>query len=98
MPDPSTRPLDYAGLQAELDSLADDFTPVIGKFWPRLEDHKSRWELHSYGLPEGPNRRVVEEIISSLNKALTHIGAADNMLLSAHTTAAGYSTGDSGLQ
>jgi hypothetical protein len=40
-------------LRAELAALADDFTPVITELWPRLEDHKYRWEFHNYGLAEG---------------------------------------------
>jgi hypothetical protein len=94
MPDPSARPLDYAGLRAEIDSLAKDFLPVIAKFWPRVEDCKYRWELHNYGLPDGPNRRVVEEIVNQLNQVLRGIGAADNRLLDAHCAAARYVTGD----
>jgi hypothetical protein len=94
MPDPSVRPLDYAGLRAEVDSLAEDFIPVIGKFWPRVDDCKYRWELHSYGLPDGPNKRVVEEIVTLLNQVLRGIGGADNRLLDAHSAAAHYVTGD----
>jgi hypothetical protein len=47
MSDALARPQDYAGLRAELADLASDFTPVITELWPRLEDHKYRWELHS---------------------------------------------------
>lgn len=48
--DTPAKPQDYAGLRAELAALADDFTPVSTELWPCLEDHKYRWELHSYGL------------------------------------------------
>ncbi|VBA59028.1 hypothetical protein [Mycobacterium attenuatum] len=81
------KPQNYAGLRAELTALADDFTPVITELWPRLEDHKYRWELHSYGLAEGYDKTVVSEIIALLNEALKGIGAADNNLLGAHTKA-----------
>ena len=57
--DTPAKPQDYAGLRAELATLVDDFTPVINELWPRLEDHKYRWELHSYGLPEGYDKLVV---------------------------------------
>jgi hypothetical protein len=60
----------YAGLRIELDELANEFTPVITKLWPRLEDHKYRWELHSYGLPDGYDKHVVTEIIALLKDAL----------------------------
>jgi len=40
VPDTPRKPQDFAGLRAELDDLANEFTPVIGKLWPRLEDHK----------------------------------------------------------
>jgi len=36
---------DYVSLRAELAVLVNDFTPVINELWPRLEDHKYRWEL-----------------------------------------------------
>ena len=51
--DTPAKPQDYAGLRAELATLVNDFSPLINELWPRLEDHKYRWELHSYGLPEG---------------------------------------------
>jgi hypothetical protein len=51
--DTPAMPRDYAGLRAELATLANDFTPLITELWPRLEHHKYRWELHNYGLPDG---------------------------------------------
>ena len=51
--DTPAKPQDYAGLRAELATLANVFSLLISELWPRLEDHKYRWELHSYGLPEG---------------------------------------------
>ena len=51
--DTPAKPQDYAGLRAELATLVDDFSPLINELWPRLEDHKYRWELHTYGLPDG---------------------------------------------
>jgi hypothetical protein len=85
--DTPARPQDYAGLRAELCKLTNDFTPVINELWPRLEDHKYRWELHSYGLPEGYDRQVVAEVIALLVEALKGIRIADNKLLQAHTKA-----------
>jgi hypothetical protein len=49
--DTPDKPQDYTGSRAELATLVDDFTPLINELWPRLEDHKYRWELHSYGPP-----------------------------------------------
>ena len=82
--DTPAKPQDYAGLRAELATLVDDFTPLINELWPRLEDHKYRWELHSYELPEGYNKLVVTDIIALLIEALKGIGATDNKLLQAH--------------
>ena len=78
--DTPAKPQDYAGLRAELATLVNDFTPLINELWPRLEDHKYRWELHSYGLPEGYDKQVVADIIDLLIEALKGIGVADNKL------------------
>jgi hypothetical protein len=85
--DTPAKPQDYAGLRAELATLVNDFSPVINELWPRLEDHKYRWELHNYGLPEGSDKLVVADIIVLLIEALKGIGAADNKLIQAHTKA-----------
>ncbi len=63
--DTPAKPQDYSGLRAELATLVDDFTPLISELWPRLEDHKYRWELHSYGLPDGYDKLVVTPVSSS---------------------------------
>ena len=78
------KPQDYAGLRAELAAFVTDFTPLTNELWPRLEDHKYRWELHSYGLAEGYDKLVVSDIIALLIEALKGIGATDNKLLQAH--------------
>lgn len=85
--DTPAKPQDYDSLRAELAKLVNDFTPVINELWPRLENHKYRWELHSYGLPEGYDKLVVSDIIDLLIEALKGIGAADNKLLQADTKA-----------
>jgi len=85
--DTPAKPQDYTRLRAELATLVDDFTPLISELWPRLEDHKYRWELHSYGLPDGYDKLVVAEIIALLIEALKAIGATDNKLLEANTKA-----------
>ena len=46
--DTPAKPQEYAGLRAELTRLADDFTPVVTELWPRLEDHKYRWEWRCF--------------------------------------------------
>jgi len=46
--------------------LYSDFSPLIDELWPRLEDHKYRWELHSYWLAEGYDKQVVGDIIDLL--------------------------------
>jgi hypothetical protein len=50
--DTPAKPQNYGGLRAELAALADDFTPLITELWLRLEDHKYRWELRTYGLAD----------------------------------------------
>lgn len=56
---------------------------MITELWPRLEDHKYRWEVLSYGLAEGYDKLVVSDIIALLNEALKGIGVADGRLLGA---------------
>jgi hypothetical protein len=85
--DTPAKPQDYAGLRVELATLVDDFSPLINELWPRLEDHKYRWELHSYGLAEGYDKLVVADIIGLLIEALKGIGATDNKLIQAQTKA-----------
>jgi hypothetical protein len=91
--DTSAKPQDHAGLRAELATLMSDFAPVITELWPRLEDHKYRWDLYSYGLPEGYDKVVVADIIALLTEALKGIGIADNRLLQAHAKAHHHSPG-----
>lgn len=81
------KPKDYAGLCAELATLVNDFSPLITELRPRLEHHKYRWELHSYGLPDGYHKLVVTDIIGLLIEALKGISATDNKLVLAHTKA-----------
>jgi len=37
---------------------------AVNELWPRLEGHKYRWELDSYGLPEGYDKLVVADVTS----------------------------------
>jgi hypothetical protein len=37
---------------------------AVNELWPRLEGHKYRWELDSYGLPEGYGKLVVADVTS----------------------------------
>ena len=56
--DTPAQPQDYAGLRAELAELANHFLPVVNELWPRQKDHKYRWELHKYRLPEGSDKLI----------------------------------------
>ena len=67
--------------------LYSDFSPLIDELWPRLEDHKYRWELHSYGLAEGYDKQVVGDIIDLLIEAL--VGTANATLTHAQIQADG---------
>ena len=46
--DTPDKPQNYAGLRAELATLVDDFSPPHQRAWPRLEEHKYRWELRHW--------------------------------------------------
>ena len=72
-------------MRAELATLVNDFTPLINELWPRLEHHKYRWELHSYGLAEGYDKPFVTDIIGLLIEARVGIGTANNELRYAQT-------------
>jgi hypothetical protein len=85
--DTPAKPQDYTGLRAELATLVEDFSPLINELWPRLEDHKYRWELHNYGLPKGSDKLIVADIIGLLIEVRKGIGATDRKLLQAHTKA-----------
>ncbi len=67
--------------------LYSDFSPLIDELWPRLEDHKYRWELYSYGLAEGYDKQVVGDIIDLLIEAL--VGTANARLTHAQIKADG---------
>ena len=47
--DTPAKPQDYADLRAELATLVNDFTVLINELWPRLEDHKYRWDCTATG-------------------------------------------------
>jgi hypothetical protein len=93
MSDTPARAQEYVALRAELAELTSHFTPVMTELWPRLEDHKYRCQLHSYGLLQGYNRKVVTEVIGLLIDALECICIADKMLLQAHSKADSHNPG-----
>jgi hypothetical protein len=74
------KPEDYAGLHAELAALTEQFVPLVDELWPRLEDHRYRWELYSYGLPDGYDKLVASEIMADLSEALTKMAGARDRL------------------
>jgi hypothetical protein len=84
------KPQDYAGLRAELAAFVTDFTPLTNELWPRLEDHKYRWELHSHGLADAYDKLVVGDIIDLLREALIGIATANNKLTHAQIKADGH--------
>lgn len=86
-PDGTPKLQDYEGLKAELADLVHEIQPVMHDLWPRLEDHKYRWELHHFGLPDGHDKLVVSDIVSLLVEALKGLGAADLSLMKASAKA-----------
>lgn len=79
-PNEQDRPEDFDGLRAELAKLVHSFVPVADDLWPRLEDHRSRWDLYRYGLHDGYDRLVASDIIEQLNTALINLGSARDRL------------------
>jgi hypothetical protein len=92
-PDKPGKPQDYASLRVELADLVDKFLPGIDELWPRLEDHKYRWELYCYGLPDGYDKLVASDIVALLIEALKDIGVAGYKLSHAHLKADGHTPG-----
>jgi len=92
--EPSPKPQDYSGLRDEIQSLAIDYETVAAKLWPRIQDNKSRWELHSVGLNDGYSKMIVDDIIIALNEALKSISVAGNKLLEASATADSHNPDD----
>jgi hypothetical protein len=86
-PDNPDKPQDYPGLRAELAELVNDFLPVADELWPRLQDHKYRWELYGYMLPDGYDKLVASDIIALLVEALKSVSVARNKLTHAHLKA-----------
>lgn len=83
------RPEDFDGLRAELAKFVDDFVPVADDLWPRLEDHRSRWDLYRYGLPDGYDQLIASDVIEQLNTALINLASARDRLSHAFLKADG---------
>jgi hypothetical protein len=58
-----------------------------------LEDHRSRWELDGYGLPEGYDKLVASDIVAQLAEALKNIGGDRERLSHAYLMADGHNPG-----
>ena len=95
--DKPDKPQDFANLRAELAKVTDEFAPATNELWPRLEDHKYRWELHGYGLPDVYDKLVVSDIIALLNDALKAMSIAGNKLMHATLKAADHTPTDPAL-
>jgi hypothetical protein len=84
------KPDDYAVLRAELAQLVDEFEPVLTDLLPLLQDHKYRWELYSYGVPDGYDKLIASDVITELIESIKGIGAGRNRLVYAHIKADGH--------
>ena len=76
IPHAADRPEDFEGLRSELGALLAGFLPVADDLWPRLQDHRSRWEVYRYGLPDGYNGLIVSDIVDLLGTALINLAGA----------------------
>jgi hypothetical protein len=84
------KPEDYGGLCVELAQLVDEFEPLLSDLWPRLQDHKYRWELYSYGVSGGYDKLIASDIIAQLTESIMGISAGRNRLIHAHLKADGH--------
>lgn len=80
VPNGPDRPEDFNGLRAELATLLAGFQPIADDLWPRLADHRSRWELHAYGLADGYDKLVASNVIDQLGAALINLAGARDRL------------------
>ena len=69
-PDEPAKSQDYRGLQAELATLVNHLRPFVDELWPSLENHRYRWQLYGYGLPDGYDKLIVSDITAQLAEAL----------------------------
>jgi hypothetical protein len=70
--------------------LVDEFLPFADDLWLRLQDHRSRWELLSHGLPDGYDRQLTSDIVDELGATLINLGGARNRLSHAYVKADGH--------
>jgi hypothetical protein len=75
-PPDADRPEDYDGLHAELEKIVAEFLPVAYDLWPRLQDHRSRWEIYGYGLADGYDKLVISDVVDLLGTALKSLAGA----------------------
>ena len=45
----------------------------MDELWPSLENHRYRWQLYGYGLPDGYDKLIVSDITAQLAEALKSI-------------------------
>lgn len=92
-PTSGDRPEDFSGLHAELGELFSRLQPAADDLWPRLEDHRSRWELYAYGLEDDYEKLVALEIVDQLGSTLANLGNARERLRHALQKADDHSQG-----
>jgi hypothetical protein len=63
---------------------------VLTDLWPRLQDHKYRWELYIYAVPDGYDKLIASDIIAELAESIKGIGAGGSRLVHAHIKSHGH--------
>lgn len=67
--------------------------PFVDELWPRLEDHKYRWQQYGFGLSDGYDKLIVSDITDQVSEALKSIAIARDRLNQALLKADGHHPG-----
>lgn len=58
----------------------DHLRPFVDELWPRLENHRYRWQMYGFGLPDGYDKLIASDITEQLAEALKNISSARDRL------------------
>lgn len=84
---------DFQDLRGELGTLADQLMSFVDELWPRLEDHKYRWQQYVFGVSDGYDKLIASDISTQVAEALKSIANGRDRLNHALVKAEGHTPG-----